>query len=356
MRGATERRSKRLRPFGSNNQGKHPVQIASHTTLARHWAMLRAIPRWPQTITVAALKSAMDDDGFRPGRTTVDRDLAELARHFPITADTSGKTHRWSWAKGASIEFLPSLTVPQCLALTLAQQQLRDLLPQTMFKALGPVFEVAKRELAKSDWKEWPNRTAVAPPAFTLLPPKINAKVLADVQNAINRRLCMTAKYRSKGTKVPRMRSINPLGLLVRGTVQYLICLLPEYKDEPRQLCLHRMSATTLGTERCRELHGFTMRRYARKITQDSKGTIRLRLLMDETSAEHIRETPLSTYQTWRPVAGTKKVEVGATVDEDVELKRWLLSLGSEAQVLAPEHLRAWMGEELRRAAGAYGE
>jgi len=332
------------------------MQTNDFQTLERQWAMLRAIPARPQTITATSLLDILRNKGFTPSRRTIERDLHEISLRFPLTCDNSVKPFRWGWMQDAALEFMPGLTVSQCLALTLTQAHMQGLLPSSMLADLVPLFEAAERQLANTEWKDWHKRTAVAPPAFALLPPKIDAKVLTDVQHAITRRLCLTAKYRSIGSKAPKTRTIHPHGLLIRGSVQYLVCLLPEYADEPRQLCLHRMSATTLGTERCRELHGFSMRRYARKLTIASTGKIRLRLLVDETSAEHIRETPLSKYQTWRPVAGTNKVEVSATVDDDVELKRWLLSLGSEAQVLAPEHLRVAMMEELTKAAGAYGK
>ena len=317
--------------------------------------MLRAIPSHPQTITAPALLTTLRGKGFEASRRTIERDLHELSTRFPLTVDDSCKPYRWSWMQNAALAFLPGLSVSQCLALTLAQVHLQHLLPRTMLDDLAPLFDAAERELAKTGWKDWHKRTAVAPLAFALQPPKIDAKVLADVQYAIAHRLHMTADYRSKGTKVPRKREIDPLGLLVRDTVQYLVCLLPEYADEPRQLCVHRMSDTVVGAERCKELHGFTMRRYARSgLTINSHGKIRVRLIFDEGAAEHIRETTISTYQTWRPIAGTKKVEVCATVDDDAQLKRWLLSFGSEVQVIAPERLRLEMVEELNKAASAY--
>jgi predicted DNA-binding transcriptional regulator YafY len=325
-----------------------------YVTRQRRSALLQAIPRLPNTVTVAQLAAALNNADFHPSRRTIERDLHQLSEHFPLTVDDSGRTFRWSMMKTASIQFMPRLTVSQSLALTLALAHIKNLLPRTMLDDLIPVFEAAERELARTGWKDWHKRTAVAPAAFALLPPKIDAKVLSDVQHALARRLRMTAKYRSKGAKAPRKREIQPLGLLVRGSVQYLVCMLPEY-DKPRQLCLHRMSDTVIGTERCKDPHGFSMSRYARGLNIDSRGKIRLRLIFDETAADHIRETPLSKYQTWRPIPGTNKVEVSATVDDDVQLKRWLLSFGSEVEVIAPEHLRLEMIQELGKARRAYG-
>ncbi|HEV2607262.1 MAG TPA: WYL domain-containing protein, partial [Xanthomonadaceae bacterium] len=107
--------------------------------------------------------------------------------------------------------------------------------------------------------------------------------------------------------------------------------------------------------EPCKERHSFSMRRYvARDLAIASKGKIRLRAIFNATAAEHLRDTPLSKYQTWRPIDGTDTVEISATVDDDVQLKRWLLSFGSEVEVREPGHLRREMAEELRKAVGAY--
>ncbi len=330
------------------------MQSNDYQTLQRQWAMLRAIPGQPQTITAPALLASLHDQGFTPSRRTVERDLHELSTRFPLTVDDTCRPFRWSWMQNAAMEFMPGLTVSQCLALVLAQAHIQHLLPRTMLDDLAPLFDAAERELAKTGWRDWHKRTAVAPAAFALLPPIIDAKVLSDVQHAVSQRMCMTAKYRSKGSKVPKKRDITPLGLLVRGTVQYLVCLLTEH-DEPRQLCLHRMSDTFIGTERCKEPHGFSMKRYvARDLGIGSRGRIRLRIHVDALAAEHLRETRLSKYQTWRPIDDADKVEISATVDDDVQLKRWLLSFGSELEVIEPAHLRREMVEELGKARRAY--
>jgi predicted DNA-binding transcriptional regulator YafY len=326
----------------------------ANQALQRQWTMLRAIPRQPQRITVTGLMTVLRDNGFAPSRRTVERDLHEMSARFPLYVDDARRPNGWSWMKDATLEFMPRLSVSQCLALALAQQHVRTLLPKSLLDDLAPLFEAAERELAQTGWKDWHKRTAVAPSTLALLPPKIDANVLADVQHAIARRRILTASYRSIGSKAPKQRTIHPLGLLVRGSVQYLVCLLPEH-PKPCQLALHRMSNTVIGNKPCKEPQGFSMTRYvARDLAIASRGKIRLRAVFDATAAEHLRETPLSKYQTWRPIAGTDKVEISATVDDDVQLKRWLLSFGSEVEVREPESLRKEMAEELRKTVGAY--
>jgi predicted DNA-binding transcriptional regulator YafY len=104
------------------------------------------------------------------------------------------------------------------------------------------------------------------------------------------------------------------------------------------------------------ELHGFSMRRYvARDLGIAARGRIRLRARFNARTAVHLRETRLSKYQTWRPVEGTDSVEISATVDDDRQLWRWLLSFGSEVEIMEPEHLRREIADEMRKALGPYG-
>jgi predicted DNA-binding transcriptional regulator YafY len=327
-----------------------------YQTFDRQRAMLRAIPRFPNKITVSEIVAILQEAGYTPTRRTIERDLREMPHRFPLTVDDSSKPYGWSWMKHAKVEFMPCLTISQSLALVLVQMHLGNLLPKTMFRDLAPVFAAANRELAYTGWKDWHKRTAVAPTGFALLPPTIDAKVLSDVHHALGNRLHMTAKYRSKGNRAPRKRGIDPLGLLLRGSVQYLVCMLPEYR-EPRQLAIHRMTNTIVGTEPSTEPPGFRMSHYAaHELTIKSRGKIRLRAIFNELTAEHLRETPLSKKQTWRRIPGTDTVEIRATVDDDLQLKRWLLSLGSEVEVMEPARLRLEMAEELGKARRAYGD
>jgi len=329
------------------------MEIESYATLERQWTMLRLIPAAPQSISVAALVDGLRAEGQKPTRRTVARDLHAMSARFPLVVDDSGKTHRWSWEKQASVDFLPRLNASQCLALAVVRKHMATLLPKAVLDDLAPLFDAAERELASSGWKDWPARIAVAPPAFALLPPRIDAKVLADVQHAIARRVKLIAKYRSVGARTATRRSFDPLGLLLRGHLQYLIAQTAEH-PEPRQYALQRLRETAPTNVRCHEPHGFSMRKYARDLAIAPRGWIRLRLHFHARTAEHVREMPMSKYQTWRPIEGTGKIEVCATVQDDVQLKRWLLSLGMEAEVREPVRLRREIAGEMREVLRAY--
>lgn len=317
-------------------------------TLARQWAMLRAVPRAPIKVTVAELASALLDQGFRVSRRTIERDLHLLSGRFPLVLDDRAKPYGWSWMKGAGFEFMPVLTPSQAVALLLAKTHLRSLLPQNMHKDLMPVFEAAERELASSGWKDWHRRTAVVPATLALLPPKMSPSVLATVQAALARKRCLEGLYRAKGSEKAKRMRIHPLGLLSRGPILYLVCTLFDY-DDVRQLALHRLTDVVEMSEPRREPVGFDFPVYARTVGSqlNSRGRIRLVAWFDAAAAEHLREAPLSKDQTWRPLEGTQKVEVTATVEDDDQLQWWLLAFGSHVTVVAPESIRMNVQTEL---------
>ncbi len=324
-------------------------------TLARQWAMLRAIPRAPIKVTVSELASTLLDQGFKVSRRTVERDLHLLSGRFPLVLDDRTKPYGWSWMKGAGFEFMPVLTPSQAVALLLAKTHLRNLLPQNMHKDLMPVFDAAERELTSSGWKDWHKRTAVVPATLALQPPKMSPSVLATVQTALARKRCLDGQYRAKGSQKGKPMRIHPLGLLSRGPILYLVCTLFDY-DDVRQLALHRLTDVAETTEPRREPAGFDFMTYAKTAGAllNSRGPIRLVAWFDEAAAEHLRETPLSKDQTWRPLQGKNKIEVTATVEDDDLLQWWLLAFGSHVQIVAPEHLKLEIKCDLATALQSY--
>jgi predicted DNA-binding transcriptional regulator YafY len=331
------------------------MQDEAGQTLARQWAMLRALPRAPRKATAGNLMQALADEGFVVSRRTIERDLHALSVQFPLLLDDRAKPYGWSWARDANFEFMPGLTPPQAVALLLAKAHLRALLPQAMRNDLAPVFEAAEAALRTSGWKDWHRRTAVLPTTLALRPPKIERAVLADVHTAIARGCCLSGRYRAKGDVDQRRMTIHPLGLLIRGPVQYLVCTLYDYTDI-RQLAVHRLAATRLLPEPRRQPDGFEFQRYATEASSfDANGTIRLVIRLEAPAAEHLRETPLSNDQTWA-LQSDDRVEITATVEDTAQLRWWLLAFGSQLEVMKPGGYRNQFANELRLAAGRYAK
>lgn len=329
-------------------------QEAKHT-LARQWAMLRAIPRSPQRATTTQIASRLADEGHAVTRRTIERDLQGLSTLFPLSLDDRSKPYGWSWARDANFEFMPRLTASQAVALLLAQSHLQVLLPRSMRQDLLPVFEAAQAALAASGWKDWHRVTAVVPTTLPLLAPRIPGEVIDVVQHALAQGRCLQGTYRAKGAEQARRWTIHPLGLLARGSMLYLVGTLDEYGDV-RQLALHRLTDVSWCIEPRTKPKGFDFREYAsgHGARLLASGMIQLVCRFETAAAEHLRESPLSVDQSWEPEAEGKHVRVAATVTDDELLKWWLLAFGSQVEVIAPTHIRDAMREEHRLASRMY--
>ena len=333
------------------------MRDGGNDTLARQWAMLRNIPRMPRKVSAPELCRTLERLGFQTSLRTVERDLDGLSCQFPLVVDDSSRPYGWSWAKDADIELAPRLSPSQAVALLLSRVHLRQFLPHHLLQELASVFAAAEREVASSGWKDWHQRTAILPTSMPLLAPKLSADVLEHVHSALALRRCLSGHYRSRGATSSRELTIHPLGLIVRGSIQYLVCTLRDYPDV-RQLALHRLSHTQLLESPRKQPPGFDFGKYVASSASKvwAQGRIRLVARFSDGAGEHLRETPVSTDQELIDVEGTGELELRATVESDETLRWWLLGFGSQVEVLKPRALRAHLKQELRAAAERYGD
>ena len=325
-------------------------------TLARQWETLRLIPRSPRRTTVQALRKELQHRGYATTARTIERDLHALSSRFGLVVDESSKPYGWSWARDANFEFAPRLSVSQGVALLLSQMHLRRLLPQSLQTELAPVFELAEREVAATGWKDWHRRTAVLSGTFPQLAPSMDAGVLDAVHSALALKRCLSGRYHAKGGPSSKDLRIHPLGLLVRGQIQYVVCTLRDYQDV-RHLALHRLTKATVLEEPCVPPSGFDFDSYVASCASryQSQGPIRMVANFTAEAAEHLKDAPVSKDQVIVDLEEAGWVELSATVDNDQTLRWWLLGFGARAHVVEPPELREEMHRELQSALRRYG-
>ncbi len=327
----------------------------SSDTLMRQWEMLRLIPRAPRRITAKQVRQALIELGFTTTSRTIERDLQNLSSRFQLVVDESDKPFGWSWSKDANFAFTPRLSTSQSVALLLSQAHLRSLLPATAMNELMPVFDMARGEVAATGWSEWHRRTAILPTGMALKAPEVAMAVQVDVHRALLLQRRLTGWYRSKGTDEPKEMVMHPLGLIVRGPAQYLVCTLRHYPDV-RHLALHRLSRTQVLVEPANAPEGFEFQQYASTVATafQGRGQIALVVRFHAAAAEHLRDTPLSADQVIQPL-GDDQIRLHATVEDDQSLRWWLMGFGRHVQVEAPAHLREEIAADLRAAVAGYG-
>ena len=85
-----------------------------------------------------------------------------------------------------------------------------------------------------------------------------------------------------------------------------------------------------------------------------SRGPIRLVCRFDAPAGEHLRETPLSEDQGLVEIEDGRRIEVSATVEDDEQLRWWLMGFGVQLEVVKPVELRQAMQLEVSQMMELY--
>lgn len=198
----------------------------TRNTLSRQWELLKLLPTRSPGASSAQLRQALLDAGYNVSKRTVERDLQELSGLFPLQCNDRGVPWGWHWAPGASLE-LPGISLGEALSLVLVEDVLRVMLPVGLHKGLEPRFQQARRKLgALTDENmaaRWLSKVANVRPELNLQPPETDQVILESIQIALleERQLC--CRYYSAHQDKERELTLNPLALIQRGLITYLI-------------------------------------------------------------------------------------------------------------------------------------
>ena len=110
-------------------------------TLLRQISMMGLIPRYPAKTFTNEIKGKLSDLGYEATLRTIQRDLQELSRLFPIVSDERSQPFGWSWEKDAESYESPAMDPIQALTFSLAAQYLEPLMPKANFKRIETYFD-----------------------------------------------------------------------------------------------------------------------------------------------------------------------------------------------------------------------
>ena len=333
------------------------MRKATDTTL-RHLATLKCIPVYPRTKSTSEIVRelvAMSAEYDVTAR-SVQRSLDVLSTVFPITSEKRGRTNHWCWTDAHALTQIPAMDEQAAFVLRLASEHLKPLMPNSALRHLEPYFKHAERVLRDTRLGRWLDRARLIDPGPALKPPTIRDEVQEAVYAALmdNRRLAVNYANR-KGSK-PQRIELNPLGIVVRAGVVYLVATSWEYEDI-RHYVLHRMAKARLLDAAAKPQKGF---RLAAHIQDDARFSyplnpekIQLRARFEAELGRHVTESRLAPDHRATTLADGR-VLVEATVADTADLRWWLRSFGSAVEVLAPESLRAEFRDDARALRALY--
>ncbi len=226
---------------------------------------------------------------------------------------------------------------------------------------LGTPFEAPLREAVRKlsrelqgdvrvDLEEMRRHYTFSAPAL----PSVNARLLADVTDAIRQQRQVRITYHSAHNNETTERSVDPYHL-ANITGDWVLIGFDHLRDDWRDFLLARVTHWQMLPKRFERV-SFDAEAYAESAFRYQHGgePQRVEIRFDEYQARWIRER--KWHDTQEPLEETPDGGVilrfrSAGLEE---VKRWVLQYGAHARVLAPEELRRMVGEDLRAAAALY--
>jgi predicted DNA-binding transcriptional regulator YafY len=307
-------------------------------TLARQWELLKRLPTRGAGKTAAELTQELQEAGFEVSKRQVERDLSELMDAFDLDCNNASIPYGWRWLPGAGAD-LPGLTLPEALSLSLVEDLVKALLPVSLLQGLETRFKQSRKKLddlaPKNSKARWINKVRTVQPTQPLLAPHIDQELLNTVQECLLADEVIDADYRGMGADEAQSLGLNPLGLVNRGPITYLVATAWGYTDI-RIYAMHRFIKASRTYKSSQKPVGFSLDKYidSGALHFGSGKIIRLKANVSDSLARILLETPLSEDQ---KIDGNK---LAATVTVTWQLTWWILSQGSAITVTAPAVLQ----------------
>lgn len=326
-------------------------------TLLRHLAMLRLIHRWPKKTPATEILDQLIASGF-PEVTlrTIQRDLVKFSSIFPLISDDN-KPRGWSWDKDTKPFDIPTMDPHMALTMHILNEFFRGLLPPSTLQYLKPHMDLAEKilnNLSDLHHRSWHEKVCVVPKGQPLLPPDIKSEVLDAIYTALFEGKCLSGQYRKRGKQRYEDREFNPLGVVFKESVVYLVASTCNNNDI-KQFALHRFQSVEVLDKPCLTPAGFRLKDYVNQgeFQYPEDGTIQFKALFTAEAAIHLHETKLSNDQQLTD-AEDDQVLVEATVQMTSQLRWWILGFGDEVVVLEPVQLRQEVIEIARSMVDTY--
>ena len=326
-----------------------PQRIADEKQIERQWLILHKIYR-RYGITKQQL---VEETGV--SERTIERDLRILMRYFPpIIEERDGRQKRYRFKDDYHFPAL-DLSLPERLALTLAQDVTTFLKGTPYFEALTNTLQKIHATLP-AEGQDYFNLIQDIL-AFRLQPVKDFQSVaphIAQAQRACEKRQRLDLLYHSASQGESLQRKIDPYGIAYSDNALRLIGYCHTRKAFREFVFDDRMRSLTRLDETFEPQEGFDLNEY---ITRGFGG------MKDQPVQAIIRvEPPASRWvrlQKWQGLQkqidrGNDQIELHFDTEGREGLMRQILQWGSCAEVLAPSDFREEIAQEIEKMAKKY--
>ena len=326
-----------------------PQRVADEKQIERQWLILNKIIR-RNGITKQQL---IAESGV--SERTIERDLRILMRYFPAIIDEKeGRHKRYRFKEDYHFPAL-DLSLPERLALTLAQDVATFLEGTPYFEALTNAFAKMRATLP-AEGQDYFNRIQKIL-AFRLQPVKDFQSVaphISQAQTACEKRQRLDLVYRSASRGESLQRKVDPYGIAYSDNALRLIGYCHTRKALREFVFDDRMCSLTILGETFERQEGFDLNEY---ITRGFGG------MKDQPVQAVIRVNPPASrwvrVQKWQGLLkqtdlGNDQIELYFETEGREGLMRQILQWGSCAEVISPTDFREELAQEIEKMTQKY--
>src|SRR5690606_26487961 len=119
---------------------------STHSAIARMWELLQLLPDGPPGMTAAEARARLASAGYEVSKRTIERDLIELSRLFPLQCNNEGASFCSYRPPGESAS-LPGISISEARTRKLLESCIPPLSPEWMLTGLESRFIQAEEKL-----------------------------------------------------------------------------------------------------------------------------------------------------------------------------------------------------------------
>jgi len=320
--------------------------------LARQWRVIRAIEASANGLTVAEIANR-EETGIR----TIYRDLEALqAAGFPLYSEKVDKANRWAFVDTYKFKIPAPFTLTELMSLYFYKDLVRVFKGTPFHDSIDSVFKKIQSTLPPPALRYLDQMQSVF--HVGIKPYKDYAQfrnILNQVNQAAMERRRVEMVYHSLHRKERTLRKVDPFKVWFYDGTIYLIGLC-HLREEVRMFVLDRIKTLKVTNDRFTIPKDFNLEDFMRhsfKVMHDELYTVKVRISPGWARWVGEKIWHESQKMTKLPDGGLEIIFQVAGLDE---IKRWVLSFGSEAVVLEPERLKEMVRKNLSRNLAQYSK
>lgn len=286
---------------------------------------------------------------------TIYRDMEALeAAGFPLYQEKSGGAERWLFVEGYRARMPLPLDMTEIMALSIACDHLKafdgTIFSDALKKAFGKIRSLLKPE-AHNFIDGLTRRFHVG---FKGRKDYRRHRDTVDMMHKamLDHRTIRIRYASSKGEVMDRR--VDPYHIWFMGGTIYVVAFCHE-RGQVRLFVLDRIERAEVTEDGFDIPHDFSMDDFTKGRFRVMDGEpVKVKIRFAKNLAQYVKERVWHASQSIAEGADGS-VTLAMTVEGEAEVKNWALSFGANAEVLAPESLRASIAQELEKAAAIYG-